>query len=83
MLAAEYTLSEEEKLKPTRKDAPYYWRVQAVDSASNESQWSTPGSFYVASAAFLPTWVIIALIVVGVAIIIFVVWRLRRETGYS
>jgi len=83
LLAAEYTLSEEEELKPTRKDAPYYWRAQAVDSASNESQWSKPGSFYVASAAFLPTWVIIALIAVGVSIIIFVVWRLRRETRYS
>ena len=79
--AHEYTLSEEEKLKPTRKGFPYYWRVQAVDSASNESEWSTAGSFYIASGAFLPTWVIIALIVFGVAIIIFVIWRLRRETS--
>ncbi len=83
LLAHEYTLSEEEDLTPTKKNAPYYWRVQAVDSASNESEWSTPGSFYIASAAFLPIWVIILLIVFGVAIIIFVVWRLRRETRYD
>jgi len=44
---SEYTVTEEEKLEPRKKEAPYYWRVKATDSASNESQWSAPGSFYV------------------------------------
>jgi len=80
---AEYTLTEEEELKPTKKGVPYYWRVKAVDSASNESEWSTPGSFHIASSAFLPTWAIIALIAFGVVVVIFLVWRLRKETTYS
>ena len=44
---SDYTLTEGEKLDPTKKEEPYYWRVKATDSASNESQWSAPGSFYV------------------------------------
>jgi hypothetical protein len=47
----QYNLSNTEKLESTGEDAPYYWRVQAVDLASNQSQWSTPGSFYVSFMA--------------------------------
>jgi hypothetical protein len=75
----EYTLAEQEELKPSKKGSPYYWRVKAIDSASNESEWSAPGSFYIKSSSFLPTWAIIALIAFGVVVIIFIVWRLRRE----
>jgi len=46
---SEYTLTEEEKLAAVKKEAPYYWRVKAIDSATNESDWSTPWSFYVAA----------------------------------
>lgn len=42
-----YTLTEAEKLEPTKKEAPYYWRLRAVDGATNESGWTAPGSFYV------------------------------------
>ena len=42
---SEYTLSQTEKL--TKKQTAYYWRVQAVDGAGNESGWSGPSSFYV------------------------------------
>jgi len=45
---SEYTLSDEEKLPP-RKEAPYYWRVRAIDSASNMGEWSAIDSFYVAA----------------------------------
>jgi hypothetical protein len=43
---SEYTLTEGEKLAPAGQKA-YYWRVKAVDGASNESGWSSVGLFYV------------------------------------
>ena len=42
---SQYTLTKEEKLKSTKKDAPYYWRVRAVDAASNASAWTSPRAF--------------------------------------
>jgi len=42
-----YTLSKEEELGAVKKESPYYWRIKAIDSASNESEWSLPQSFYV------------------------------------
>ncbi|MFC1943491.1 hypothetical protein ACFLWO_02795 [Chloroflexota bacterium] len=44
---SEYTIIEEEKLKATKKETPYYWRVKAVDGAANESEWTPPGLLYV------------------------------------
>ncbi len=44
---SEYTLTKDDpKLTSTKKDAPNYWRVQAVDGAGNESGWTAPGPFY-------------------------------------
>ncbi len=42
-----YQLTEQEKLDSTGKDKPYYWRVKAIDGASNESPWSTALTFTV------------------------------------
>jgi hypothetical protein len=53
---SDYTLTEGEKLDPTKKEEPYYWRVKAIDGAFNESQWSAPGSFYV-GGLFFPGWI--------------------------
>ncbi|MBA7660659.1 hypothetical protein ES703_68663 [subsurface metagenome] len=46
-----YTISEEEKLASTKKEAPYYWRVKAIDGASNESEWTGTGTFHVGGFA--------------------------------
>jgi len=51
LTSSQYTLTEAEKLASTKKEAPYYWRVQAVDGASNESEWSGAGTFYVGGVA--------------------------------
>jgi hypothetical protein len=56
----QYTLAREEGLQATDRDTPYYWRVRAVDEASNESSWSTPRSFFV---SFIPQWAVYVLIV--------------------
>ena len=77
-----YTLTTAEKLSPTNKEEPYYWRVKAIDGASNESQWSTRGSFYVGSSFALPGWAIYTLIALGVLIIGFLTFWLGRRTAY-
>jgi len=71
---------EEEKLEPRKKETPYYWRVKATDGASNESQWSAPGSFYVGSRFVMPDGAKYALIAIGVGFLAF--W-LGRRTAYS
>jgi hypothetical protein len=66
----EYGLAGEEALRATNSDAPYYWRVRAVDGAENESNWAGVRSFYV---RYLPLWaliVIIAAVSVVVAVLI-------------
>jgi len=70
----------EEKLKPRTKEAPYYWRVKAIDGASNGSEWSALGSFYVGSRFVMPRGAIYALIAIGVGFLAF--W-LGRRTAYS
>jgi hypothetical protein len=42
----QYQLADSERLALTKKDSPYYWRVQAVDGAGNASSWASAGSFY-------------------------------------
>ena len=37
---SEYTLTEDEALESTNLEAPYYWRVRAVDAAFNASGWT-------------------------------------------
>jgi len=72
-----YRLTSEEGLRSTDSDAPYYWRVKAVDGASNESAWSTPRSFYV---RFLPQWAIYVIIAaVAVAISVAATRRVYRR----
>ncbi|MDO8567942.1 MAG: hypothetical protein Q7R57_04420 [Dehalococcoidales bacterium] len=78
---AGYTLSDQEKLKSASKDKPYYWRVKAIDGASNQSPWSTPKSFYVGFV--LPQWatyVIFAVIAIVVGILGF--WLGRKTYPY-
>ena len=58
---SQYTLAREEGLPSTDSEAPYHWRVRAIDGASNASNWSSPRSFFV---RFLPQWAIYVLIVV-------------------
>ena len=42
----EYQVGQSEELQLTKKTTPYYWRVRAVDGASNAGDWMSPGSFY-------------------------------------
>ncbi|MGD1118889.1 MAG: hypothetical protein ABR886_05320 [Dehalococcoidales bacterium] len=44
---SQYTLSGNETLAVEFKNAPYFWRVRAIDGANNVSEWSTPWVFFV------------------------------------
>ena len=58
----------------------YYWAVQAVDKAENESDWSAVHSFHV---GFLPLWAFILIIVAIVALLVALIRALvRRRTIY-
>jgi len=78
LTATQYTLTNTEKLNKTSKEAPYYWRVKAVDLASNQSQWSTPGSFYV---SFMADWLKYTLIGLGATIGALIIFWLGVMTG--
>jgi len=80
---SEYTVTDEEELKPGGKSAPYYWRVKAVDDAGNESDWSTPQSFYVASTFSLGNWGLYALIGLGILLVGLISFIIGRKTSYG
>jgi len=67
LTAPTYTLTKEETLKSVSKKTPYYWRVKAIDGASNESAWSTPYTFYLGFV--LSDWV--QWIIFGVVAVLF------------
>jgi len=66
LTTSSYTLTETEKQLFTGKDTPYYWRVKAVDGASNESGWSDVWSFYI---RFFPGWAKYTLIGIGAVLL--------------
>lgn len=71
---SEYTLSEGEKLAGDT----YYWRVRAVDGASNESDWSLSVLFYVGFFR-LSNWLLYVLFGLGVLLLIIVIFWWRRQ----
>lgn len=80
LAAANYKLTGDEKLG----QGYYYWRVKAVDGASNESSWSQTFTFRVGMLpSWMPMWMLIVLVAVCLGIIAGVVYiravRFRRE----
>jgi hypothetical protein len=72
----QYSLQGGESLKSTGKAGAYYWRVKAVDGASNESIFSSPGTF---SVSVIPSWLFVLLIATGVIIVaVLVLWAGSR-----
>ncbi len=80
-----YTLTKAEELEPVGEKEPYYWRVKAIDGASNEGEWTGAGEFYTGGSGFaLPTWVIYLLF--GLGALLFGAlgfWLGRRSAYYS
>jgi len=83
LAASEYTITKEEKLESVTKEEPYYWRVKAIDGASNASDWSTPGSFYIGFQwPELKGWLLYVLIGIGVVLFLGLGFWLGRRTSY-
>jgi hypothetical protein len=78
---SEYTLTEEEKLETSSNEAPYYWRVKAIDGAENASDWTTARAFYVGSAFFASSegWKLYTVIGLAVVQLILIIALLRRS----
>jgi len=80
---SQYTLTKEERLNSTGSDSPYYWRVQAVDSAGNQSDWTSIMPFYVGFTLDLPSWVQYTLLGVGGILLLLIGFYIGRKTAYS
>jgi hypothetical protein len=82
LTAATYTIPEEEKLESTGEDAPYYWRVRAVDAASNASTWSPASTFTVGWSFEFTGWVVwVTMAVVAILFFFLGLWAGRRGGG--
>ena len=80
--ASEYTVPVEDRLLSVSPEAPYYWRVRAVDKAGNEGPWSSIRSFYVGSSFAIAQGVIYALIGVGSLLLAGFAFWMGRKTAY-
>jgi hypothetical protein len=75
-----YTLLEEERLESTSKEEPYYWRVRAVDAASNASDWCYASTFYVGFTFEFTGWVVyVTMALIAVAFFFLGLWLGRRR----
>jgi len=81
----EYTLTEDEALESTSDEIPYYyWRLRAVDAASNASQWTGTGQFKVGFTFSFPSlsgWLLYLLIGIGALVLFFVGFWIGRRGG--
>jgi len=78
LVDSEYTT--EERLEPAEANTPYYWRIRAVDGASNEGKWAIPMLFYIGSPSpLMPGWTIYIWIGLGVVLLAIIGFRLRRR----
>jgi hypothetical protein len=76
-----YAMPEGEKLAPTKAAAPYYWRVRAVDGASNAGEWSPSGLFSV-GFSWRSNWVLFISYGLGALLLVALLfWWQRRHAA--
>ncbi|MFC2069725.1 IPT/TIG domain-containing protein [Chloroflexota bacterium] len=82
IIGSEYTLTREERLNSVSKEVPYYWRIKAMDNASNESNWSSICTFYVGFSFSISQPVIYVIIgICAITLAVFAFW-MGRKTAY-
>lgn len=77
-----YTLLEEEELVKVKKEAPYYWRVRAIDGASNASEWAAAQWFTTGFIFEMPGWLIYLLYGLGALLLGIIGFWVGRRTAY-
>lgn len=85
LTTSEYTLTEEEALESTSDEIPYYyWRLRAVDAASNASPWTGTGQFevgFIFDFDLSGGWLLYVLIGIGALVLFFIGFWLGRRGG--
>jgi hypothetical protein len=85
LITSEYTLTKDEALASNNSETPYYyWRLRAVDAASNASPWTGTGQFKVGFSfnfSHLSGWLLYVLIGVGALVLFFIGFWLGRRGG--
>ncbi len=76
----EYSLTEEERIRRSIGEGAYYWRVRAIDSASNEGKWASPRIFYVATA-IMPGWAIYTIAILGGILLLALGYLIHMKTS--
>ena len=79
----EHTPGGNQRLRTSREETEYYWRVRAVDAAGNQSGWSGAGRFRVVPSFSMPSWTVYALIGIAVVVIGLLAYRLWRRSRMS
>lgn len=79
---SEYDVTEEEAVELVGREAPYYWRVRAVDAADSEGEWTGAGEFYVTKPFGLPNWAIYTMLGLGGLILFGIGYWMGRRTAY-
>ncbi len=78
---SEYPITAKEEALPSRsEEEPYYWRVRAIDGASNTGAWSDVSNFHVGFA--WPDWIIHLWWGLGVIGAIFFGYFLGKRRAY-
>jgi hypothetical protein len=85
LVESQYTMSqtEDEMLESINKVANYWWRVKAVDGASNESKWSNIRSFDIGFVAAMADWLKYLLIGIAVVVLSSIAFFVGRKTGHT
>jgi len=79
LTASEYTLTEQQKLESVGKNEPYYWRVKAIDGATNESGWALSSPFYVGFVFELSGWILYTVIGLGSLLLLAIGYLLGKR----
>jgi len=80
---SEFLLPELEGLDLESHEEPLYWRVRALDAASNASPWTGAGEFSAAGPSSFPGWALYTILAVaGVFLFLLGLWVGRRTAFY-
>jgi hypothetical protein len=83
LTGSSYAMTAIEGLQVAETDISYYWRIEAIDAASNESGWTGANQFYISSGLKLSGWIVYAAIAVGALIFFLLGLWVGRRTAFS
>ena len=75
----EYTITRQDQLDVVKMDTPYYWRIRAVDGASNEGSWTNAREFYVGET--FPGWALYTIVALGIILFFGLGYFTRMKVG--